>query len=101
MPLLCAIKPGAELTLAFHGQAIGAYVLAGPDAGIVEAAIDGGPFTATDLFHEFSRNLHYPRTVLFAADLKSGAHTLRLRMALEKNKASTGQAMRIVQLVAN
>ncbi len=101
VPLLCAEESGAELTLAFTGRAVGAYVLAGPDAGDVEAAIDGGPFTKTGLFHRFGRNLHYPRTVMFAADLKPGPHTLRLRIAAGKNKDSVGHAVRILQFVAN
>jgi hypothetical protein len=32
-------------------------VPAGSDAGIVEAALDGGPLTATDRFHAFRRTL--------------------------------------------
>jgi hypothetical protein len=76
-------------------------VLAGPDAGFVESAIDEGPFMRTDLFHRFSRGLHYPRTVLFAADLKPGRHTLKLRVADEHNNGSSGNAARITQFVAN
>ncbi|OWK44349.1 SGNH/GDSL hydrolase family protein [Fimbriiglobus ruber] len=101
IPLLTATEPGAELTLAFEGRAVGAYVVAGPDAGKVEASVDGGPAATVDLFHSFSRGLHYPRTVMFATDLKPGKHTLVLRMAKEKNAASTGTAARIVQFVAN
>jgi len=65
--LLCADKPGAEMSVDFKGTAIGAYVLAGPDAGIVETSIDGGPYKPTNLYHDFSENLHYPRTVIFNA----------------------------------
>ncbi|HTU17083.1 MAG TPA: glycerophosphodiester phosphodiesterase family protein [Gemmataceae bacterium] len=101
VPLLCATEPGAELTLTFEGKAVGAYVLAGPDAGKVEAAVDDGAFARIDLFHAFSRGLHYPRTVMFAADLKPGKHTLKLRIAGQKNKASSGHAVRILQFVAN
>ncbi len=111
--LLCATTPGAELTLPFTGKAVGAYVLAGPDAGIVEARIDGGPAKEIDLFHRFSKGLHYPRTVIFDADLDSdvdvdldgdldaGEHTLTLRITGKKNTASSGHAMRILQFVAN
>ena len=99
--LLCATEPGADLTLEFEGNAVGAYLLAGPDAGVVEVSIDGGPFTKVDLFHRFSRGLHYPRTVLFASDLKLGAHKLKLRIAKERPKDSTGTAVRIIQFVAN
>jgi len=101
VPLLCATQPGAVATLTFSGRAIGAYLLAGPDAGAVEVSIDDGPFHRHDLFHRFSRGLHYPRTVIFDADLKSGEHTLRVRISETKNAASKGHAARILQFVAN
>ena len=100
-PAPLAEEPGAELTLAFSGTAIGAYVLAGPDAGIVEASIDGGALKSVDLLHAFSGGLHYPRTVMFDADLAPGEHTLRLRVADRKNPRSSGHAARIVQFAAN
>ena len=99
--LLCADQPGAEMTLAFEGTAVGAYVLAGPDAGIVEASIDGGKFRSVNLYHRFSRGLHYPRTVMFDAGLKQGRHTLRLRVSREKDARSLGHAMRALYFVAN
>jgi hypothetical protein len=99
--LLCAGEPGAALTLEFTGSAVGAYVVAGPDAGVVESSVDGGPFQRTDLFHPFSRGLHYPRTVLFAAGLKPGPHTLKVRTAGQRNKDSSGHAVRILHFVAN
>ncbi|NQT36172.1 MAG: SGNH/GDSL hydrolase family protein [Planctomycetes bacterium] len=99
IPILWADQPGAELTLSFEGTAVGAYVLAGPDAGILEASIDGGPVKSVDLFHRFSRGLHYPRTVMLATDLEPGKHTLTLRTS-DQTK-STGHAARIMQFVAN
>jgi hypothetical protein len=99
--LLCGDRPGAELTLPFSGTAIGAYVLAGPDAGTVTASIDGGEPKTVDLYHHFSRNLHYPRTVMFDADLEEGEHTLRLRIAESKNVDSRGHAVRILKFAAN
>lgn len=98
-PMLSATIPGAEASLAFEGTAVGAYVVAGPDAGIVEVSIDGGPFRPVDLFHAYSKGLHYPRTVLLGAELKPGKHTLTLRMA--KETKSSGTAMRVIQFVAN
>ncbi len=99
VPMLCATAPGAEATLRFTGTAVGAYVVAGPDAGIVEARLDGGSPRAVNLFHEFSKGLHYPRTVMFAENLQPGAHTLTLRIASQTRSA--GHAMRIMQFVAN
>ena len=99
IPMLSATEAGAELALEFEGTAVGAYIVAGPDAGIAEVSIDGGPFQSVDLFHAFSKGLHYPRTVLLGSDLKPGKHTLTLRMSSETKSA--GHAMRIIQFVAN
>ena len=99
IPMLCAIEPGAEATLSFEGTAIGAYVVAGPDAGILEASVDGGPAINVDLFHHFSAGLHYPRTVMLASDLSPGKHTLTLRISQETKSA--GHAARIMQFGVN
>ncbi len=99
LPMLCTTKPGAEAALAFSGTAIGAYILAGPDAGVAEASIDGGSFKAVDLYHFYSKNLHYPCTVILGDDLKPGPHTLTLRLSSETHSA--GHAMRIMEFCAN
>ena len=97
--MLCADQPGAELTLEFTGTAVGAYILAGPDAGIVESNVDRRPFREANLYHRFSKSLHYPRTVMFATDLSPGKHILALRTS--EKTASSGRAMRIIQFTAN
>lgn len=99
IPMLSATEPGAELSLEFEGTAVGAYIVAGPDAGIAEASIDNGPFRQVNLYHEFSNGLHYPRTVMLGTDLKPGRHQLTLRIAEETK--SSGHAMRIMQFGAN
>ena len=99
--LLCASEPGASLSLPFSGAAVGAYVLAGPDAGRVEYSIDGSEFQRLDLYHRFSRGLHYPRTVMFAADLDRGPHELKIRVSKEKHANSLGHAVRILKFVTN
>ncbi len=99
--LLCATQVGSEVTLKFTGRAVGAYVLAGPDGGILEARIDDGQARHVDLYHRFSRGLHYPRTVMFSADLAPGTHTLHLRVSKSSNAQSRGHAARILQFVTN
>ena len=74
----------AAVTIEFEGHAIGAYVLAGPDAGVLEVSIDGEDYKRVNLYHQYSRGLHYPRTVMFATDLKPGKHTAQIRVALPK-----------------
>jgi lysophospholipase L1-like esterase len=101
MKLLTTEQVGKETTVKFKGRALGAYVLAGPDAGVLEVSIDGGDWKRVDLYHRFSRGLHYPRTVMFATDLKAGAHTAKLRLSDKSNPLSKGTAARVLQFVVN
>jgi lysophospholipase L1-like esterase len=99
IPVLSSCTPGDELELVFDGTAVGAYVVAGPDAGTLEASVDSGEAVRVNLFHRYSRGLHYPRTVMFATDLAPGRHTLRLRVSGETK--SSGTAARIMQFAVN
>ncbi len=99
LPMLCGEHAGDTVSLSFIGTAVGAYVVAGPDAGMIEASVDGGPFKVVDLYHQYSKGLHYPRTVMFATDLEAGEHTVELKIA--DKTSSRGNAARIIQFVAN
>lgn len=99
-PMLWTIKEGAELSLEFSGTALGAYMLSGPDAGILEVSIDDGTFVEYDTYHkQFSKNLHYPQTIMFANNLADGKHILKLKML--KKSSGTGNAARIMYFVVN
>ncbi len=100
VPIFSNQDTGAETKLEFTGSSIGAYILAGPDAGVAEVSVDGGPAHTVDLYHEFSAELHYPRTVIFADDLRRGKHTLRLRAAPAPAKGG-GHALRIMEFTAD
>ncbi len=99
--LLRGDQPGTSLSLEFTGRTVGAFVLAGPDAGILEARIDGGPVTRHDLYHRYSRGLNYPRSVIFGTDLKPGKHVLKLQLAEEKNPGSRGTTASILFFEVN
>jgi lysophospholipase L1-like esterase len=94
-----ASEEGASVRVTFEGTAVGAFVLAGPDAGIAEVSIDGEKPREVNLFHGYSKGLHYPRSVLFGEQLQAGKHVLELRMS--GKTASTGHAMRALYFLAN
>ena len=94
-------QPGSVLTLSFTGTAVGAYLLAGPDAGRLEVRIDGGEWKTTELYHNYSGGLHYPRTVMFETGLSAGTHTAEVKVAQQKHEKSLGTAARILQFVVN
>lgn len=101
LPMLCATEPGAAFELTFEGRTAVAYVSAGPDAGILEVRVDGGPPRKVDLFHHYSQGLHYPRSVVLATDLPRGKHTLRIVLSADKHATSMGTAARIMELGAD
>ncbi len=99
IPMLCATAAGAEMELDFEGTALGVFTVAGPDAGILEVSIDGGPFQSFDLYHHYSKGLHYPRSVVFHSQLKSGKHQAKIRVS--EKSSSKGHAARIMYFVGN
>ena len=100
LPMLHCTTPGAKLTVSFKGSAIGAFILAGKDAGIVQYRIDEGEPMQMDTRHRYSKGLNYPRTILFADELENGEHTLELEI-LAREGTSGGNAFRALQFVAN
>ena len=101
VPCLCAEKPGAEADFEIEGNAVALYVLAGPDAGVVETQIDEEGWKKVNLFHPYSGGLHYPRAVILADALPEGKHLVKIRVSSEKNEKSSGTAVRIMQICVN
>jgi lysophospholipase L1-like esterase len=95
-PLLHCESPGKPFRLKFEGRAIGAFVSAGPDAGILKFVIDGKRKGSIDLHHRYSGGLHYPRSVMFAHDLSPGPHEITLSI-----KTGKGSAARIIEFCIN
>ena len=96
-PLLHTDDSGKRIHIQFEGKAIGAFVLAGPDAGKIKYNIDEVHEGTIDLYHHYSKNLHYPRTIMFAHNLKPGKH----RMTLEVIKSEDRKAVRIMEFCIN
>ena len=100
-PLFFSESPGATLSFMFTGRAVGAYLLAGPDAGQLEYSIDKGDWKTVELFHVHSRGLHYPRTVMFSSDLPLGNHHIEIRLSNRHHPDSKGTAARILEFTVN
>ncbi|MCX6624966.1 MAG: SGNH/GDSL hydrolase family protein, partial [Acidobacteria bacterium] len=101
VPMLVSGKPGATARFRFQGTAVGIFIVAGPDTGIVEFSIGGGAFRGVDTFTRYSPKLHIPFAHVLDADLAPGAHELVLRVSERKNPQSTGTAVRIRHMLVN
>ena len=78
IPLLHSQNDAHPLRFEFEGRALGAFLLAGPDAAKLRFSVDGGSRQEIDLYHHYSKNLHYPRSVIFIQNLKPGIHTIEI-----------------------
>jgi lysophospholipase L1-like esterase/pimeloyl-ACP methyl ester carboxylesterase len=101
VPMLVGTQPAASFSLTFNGRAVGLFVAAGPDAGVLSYRIDGGPAKTLDLFTKWSPSLHIPWVYVLESELASGEHTLAIEIADQRNESSTGNACRIVRLLVN
>lgn len=94
-------EAGNYLYFTFSGNMLGAFVLAGPDAGILEVSIDGGDWEPIDLYHHYSKGLNYPRSVILAQGLGNAFHTAAIRVAETKNELSQGHTATILNIAVN
>jgi len=102
VPVLVGERPGDSFEVDFRGTAVGLFVAAGPDAGIIEYRIDDDAWTERDLYTKWSGGLHIPWLSILAAELKPEVdHKLTVRISNEKNSKSNGHACRVVHIAAN
>ncbi|MDG2388573.1 MAG: alpha/beta hydrolase fold domain-containing protein [Planctomycetaceae bacterium] len=101
IPMLHATEPGSSFELTFEGTTAIAYISAGPDAGVLEVSVDGGEPQKVNLYHRYSKGLHYPRSVELATELTPGKHTLKVTLSKESHAESKGTAARIMALGVN
>lgn len=90
-----AEMPGAELTFEFDGADIGVYWMKAPDAGMLEYAIDGGPWRTVNAWDRYCLESSRANYAFLATNLADGRHRVRLRVAEEKDAQSAGAAIRI------
>src|SRR5206468_925746 len=84
--------PYATATFHFTGTQIALLGARTPDSGIAALSVDGGPETMVDLY---AKPLTGQVPNYVSPVLKSGRHTLRVRVTGQKNPASTGTAISI------
>ena len=104
-PLVWSTTPGDEICLFFRGTAIGFFVVAGPDAGVMKVDIDGYPRGGTvreiDLFPGESAKTHAVVFHLAADELDDTQHRVIVSVSERKNPKSTGHAVRISRIAIN
>lgn len=82
---------GDTMTVPFRGNGIGWIGYRGPDAGIAQVQVDGGPVSEVDLY---APSPVYQPIVFAASGFADADHTLRITATGRKNPAST--AARVV-----
>ncbi|MBL7817134.1 MAG: exo-alpha-sialidase [Saprospiraceae bacterium] len=101
VPVLVSTTPESTLSLPFEGTAVGISIVSGADAGMISYSIDGAPYKNLDLYTRWSGQLHLPWYLVLGAGLTPDKHVLTLKISVEKNPKSKGNACRIVHFLVN
>lgn len=102
VPMLIGEAPRDGFELSFTGSAVGLFVAAGPDAGIIKYQIDGSVWKQQDLYTQWSSGLHIPWLYLLEDELASEIqHRLVVQISSDKNPSSRGHACRVVHFAVN
>jgi sialidase-1 len=101
VPALVGTEPGAEFEFAFEGTGCGLFITSGPDSGLFEFSLDGGPWRVLDSQTRWSGGLHLPWALILDDQLKNGPHTAKVRITATRAPKSAGTALRVFHLLVN
>ncbi|NQX63025.1 SGNH/GDSL hydrolase family protein [Paenibacillus qinlingensis] len=91
----------ASLSFTVHGQRAGVLLLCGPDSGIFEYGIDGGPFLPMSLFDDWCLKAYRPIMAMFPMRSERQSRRITIRHTGKKDERSTGTSLRILKLFSN
>ena len=99
-PAIWSETAGSELSFSFVGDAVGLFLTAGPDAGNLEATVDGKPVPLLKLRADYG-SLHYPYVHMVADGLAQAKHTVRLKVVAAQRAGKACTAVRIHRVFVN
>ncbi|WP_052429395.1 SGNH/GDSL hydrolase family protein [Paenibacillus borealis] len=93
--------PQADFSFTVTGQCAGLVLLYGPDSGIVEYSLNGGPYAEINLFDDWCLHAYRPILALFPVQAERGVLQVTVRNTGHKDSRSTGTGLRVLKLLYN
>ncbi len=87
--------PGTALDFPFTGTTIGLYWLVTKDSGMIDYTIDNGPSKQFNSWDKYALQFNRAVNITLQDNLPPGSHVLHLKVAAEKADQSTGNSIRI------
>lgn len=94
-------EPGASFTFEAEGQGAGLLLLCGPDTGIFEYSVNGGPFTSVNLFDDWCLGAYRPVPALFSGGGNGRRLSIAVRNTDQKDPRSTGTGLKVLKLLSS
>ncbi|WP_219837844.1 SGNH/GDSL hydrolase family protein [Paenibacillus sp. R14(2021)] len=96
---LASDSPEAEFSFDVNGHGAGLLLICGPDSGILEFAVNGGPFQTVNPFDEWCPLFWRPVPVRLASQSQVEAMRITVRNTAMKDERSTGTWLRVLALL--
>ncbi|MGG6309416.1 SGNH/GDSL hydrolase family protein [Paenibacillus macerans] len=95
-----ADAPNASLTFETQGRGAGMLLFCGPDTGIIEYSVNGGPYVEANPFDDWCLGAYRPVPLMFPPMGRSGSLHIAVRNTGRKDGRSQGTGWRVLKLLA-
>ncbi|MBJ9989682.1 SGNH/GDSL hydrolase family protein [Paenibacillus sp. S28] len=96
-----ALDEGAGLSYIVTGRGTGLCLFMGPDSGILEYAVNGGPFQEVNLFDDWCKLAYRPVIIMLASGSEPAEMQVEVRNTGRKDMESLGTRLQVLRILSH
>lgn len=96
-----ALNEGASLSYIVTGRGTGLCLFIGPDSGILEYAVNGGPFEEVNLFDDWCKLAYRPVIIMLASGSEPAELRVEIRNTGRKDVESLGTRLQVLRILCH
>ncbi|WP_145028921.1 SGNH/GDSL hydrolase family protein [Paenibacillus sp. Y412MC10] len=96
-----ALNERASLSYIVTGRGTGLCLFMGPDSGILEYAVNGGPFQEVNLFDDWCKLAYRPVIIMLASGSEPAEMQVEVRNTGRKDVESLGTRLHVLQILSH
>lgn len=96
-----ALDDGASFSYIVTGRGTGLCLFMGPDSGILEYAVNGGPFQEVNLFDDWCKLAYRPVIIMLASGSETAEMQVEVRNTGRKDMESLGTRLQVLRILSH